>query len=92
MVNTAQAGSSLIFLPDVMSKKSFLVDTGASLSILPHKLSDSVFGPKLVSVNGSAIPAWGFKNVTVQFGLYTFTYRFLLADVKNPILGFDFLK
>jgi hypothetical protein len=86
------AYSNLIFLPEKTSSKLFLADTGASLSILPHKSNARPSGPKLLSVNGENIKAWGYKPHTLVFGQSKFTFRFLLADVKNPILGNDFFK
>ena len=82
----------LIFLPDKLSHKTFLADSGASLSIVPHKSNSRTTGPKLKSVNGAAIRAWGFKQFTLLIGQTRFVHRFLLADVANPILGIDFFK
>lgn len=86
------ANSEIIFLPEKQTRKLFLADTGASLFILPHKSKAHPSGPKLVSVNGEKISAWGFKPVSLTFGQHKFLHRFLLADVQNPILGIDFLK
>jgi hypothetical protein len=86
------ANSNLIFLPENSTRKMFLADTGVSLSILPHKSSAHPFSPKLLSVNGANVNAWSFRPVTLSFGQHKFTFRFLLADVKNLILGIDFFK
>ena len=88
------ANLNLIFLPDSLSGKNFLADSGASLSILqlPHTSSNCTSGPKLKSVNGANISAWGFKTIPLKIGLFRFVHRFLLADVANPILGIDFFK
>ena len=85
-------GSGLIFLKDQISGKDFLVDTGASLSILPHKSTDPPSGPRLSGANGLPIPAWGFSQRTVEFGGKMYTFKFLLAAVAAPILGLDFLR
>ena len=84
-------GTGLIFLRDEVTGHKFLVDTGASLSILPHQSHSATSGPKLVGADGKAIPAWGFRETAVQFGPHKFTFKFLLAAVASPILGFDFL-
>ena len=86
------ANSNLIFLPDSLSGKNFLADSGASLSILPHTSNSCPSGPKLRSVNGASISAWGFKTIPLKIGRFRFVHRFLLADVANPILGIDFFK
>ena len=70
----------------------FLVDTDTALSLLPHKSAMPCTGPRLVGANGSAIKAWGFQNRTVTFGRRSFTFKFLLADVARPIIGFNFLR
>ena len=79
----AAANSNLIFLHDSLSGKNFLADSGASLSILPHKSPNCPSGPKLKSVNGATIFTWGFKTLPVKIGLFRFVHRFLLADVVN---------
>ena len=81
---------NLIFLPDSLSKKVFLADSGASLSIVPYNSQARPFGPTLRSASGASISAWGYKTLQVKFGQTRFTHRFLLADVANPILGMDF--
>ena len=81
---------NLIFLPNSLSKKVFLADYGASLSIVPYQLQACPFGPILRSASGASISAWGFKTLQIKFGQTRFTHRFLLADVANPILGMDF--
>ena len=86
------ANLNLIFLPDSLSGKKFLADSGASLSILPHKSANCPSGPKLKSVNCANISARGFKTVPIKIGLFRFVHQFLLADVANPILGIDFFK
>jgi hypothetical protein len=55
---TTNAG--LLFLEDQISKLSFLVDTGATLSIVPHNSNARQSGPILNGANGKPIPAWGF--------------------------------
>ena len=82
--------SDLIFLPDSLSKRVFLADSGASLSIVPYKSQAHPFGPTLRSTRGASISAWCYKTLQVKFGKTRFNYRFLLADVANPILGMDF--
>ena len=89
---TAQVVPNLIQIQDQFSGRRFLVDTGASLSLLPHKSKNPCSGPPLVSASGSPIRLWGFQRHTVKFGPHAFTFNFLLGDVARPILGFDFLR
>ena len=59
--------AGLLFLKDEISKDSFLVDTGATLSIVPHNSNASPSGPIPNGANGKPIPTWGFISKVVQF-------------------------
>jgi hypothetical protein len=48
--------SGLMFLRDSYNKLNFLVDSGASLSIIPFSSSQTPLGPKLLGANGASIP------------------------------------
>jgi hypothetical protein len=85
-------GSGLLFLKDSHSKLSFLVDSRATMSILPCSSSAAPSGPKLIGANGANIPTWRFQKCTLAFGNKSFTHEFLLAKVATPILGLDFLE
>ncbi len=62
----------LIFLQDSISKKQFLVDTGAAVSVFPHRSSAATSGPMLAGADGKPISAWGRVTKTLNFGLHTF--------------------
>jgi hypothetical protein len=68
-------GSGLLFLKDSHSKLSFIVDSGATLSILPCSSSAVPSGPKLIGANGANIPTWGFQKRTLAFGNKSFTHE-----------------
>jgi hypothetical protein len=82
----------LIFLQDSISKKQFLVDTGAAASVFPHRSSAATSGPLLSGADGKPISAWGKVTKKLHFGLHTFIVSFILAAVSKPILGIDFLS
>jgi hypothetical protein len=82
----------LIFLQDSVSKQQFLVDTGAAVSVFPHRSSAATSGPLLAGADGKPISAWGRVTKTLNFGLHTFIVSFILAAVSKPILGIDFLS
>ncbi|XP_068240215.1 uncharacterized protein [Palaemon carinicauda] len=71
---------------------------GACRSLLPRELFRTLRSlPKsanvcLVAANGSAIPTYGYENLTVLFGNFKFNWNFLVADVTLPILDADFLS
>jgi hypothetical protein len=86
------ANAGLIFLTDEFTNDRFLVDTGATLSIIPCTSNSSPSGPLLKGADGQSIPSWGFIQRTVQFQGKLFTSSFLQATVACTILGIDFLR
>ncbi len=78
----------LIFLQDLVSKQQFLVDTGAAVSVFPHRSSAATSGPLLAGADGKPISAWGKVTKKLNFGLHTFIVSFILAAVSKPILGY----
>ena len=72
----------------------FLVDSGAEVSVLPAPQNDRKLRNRsghLVAANGTRIATWGTRKVKVQFGhSQPIWHEFILADVREPILGADF--
>ncbi|GFV60033.1 gag-pol polyprotein [Trichonephila clavipes] len=47
----------------------------------------------LYAANGTKIPTYGTKRILLDLGLRRqFTWFFVIADVRQPIIGVDFLK
>jgi hypothetical protein len=86
------ANARLIFLTDKLTNDRYLVDTGATLSIVPCNQISNSSGPLLKGADGQPIPYWGFIQKNVQFQGKLFTSIFLKAAVAGPILGIDFLR
>jgi hypothetical protein len=86
------ANAGLSFLTDELTNDRYLVDTGATLSIVPCNQNSSPSGPLLKGADGQPIPSWGFIQKTVQFQGKLFTSSYLQAAVAGPILGIDFLR
>jgi transposase InsO family protein len=82
----------LIHVHDRSTQQRYLVDTGATYSILPFSSPAHPTGPSLVGPDGRQIPCWGRRRVHLEFGRRRFVWSFLLAAVKFPIIGVDFLK
>jgi hypothetical protein len=80
------ANAGLIFLTDELTIDRFLVDIGATLSIIPCTSNSSPSGSLLKGADGQPIPSWGFIQRTVQFQGKLFT------SVAGSILGIDFLR
>ncbi len=65
------ANAGPIFLTDELTNDRYLVDTGATLSIVPCTANSSP--------SGQPIPSWGFIQKTVQGSGQTFHFQFLAS-------------
>ena len=74
----------------------FLIDTGAENSVLPPTTSEQRSGKNSLSlqaVNNSVIATYVQRSLTLNLGLRRpVCWVFILADVRNPIIGADFLR
>lgn len=91
------SSSSKLMVFDRTTKKDFLSDSGADLSVIPpeknakRKPDDTII--TLFAANGSKIQVYGLKRISIDLGLRRdFTWTFIVADVSTPIIGFDFLS
>ncbi|GFW39744.1 hypothetical protein TNCV_4522341 [Trichonephila clavipes] len=87
---------SRLFVKDRETGCQFLVDSGADVSILPWtktKGECQASQYKLYAGNGTEIPTYGLKILTLDLGLRRpFQWPFIIAKVKRGIIGADFLK
>ena len=87
--------SRLFYVRDLISNLSFLVDTGAEISLIPPSSADRKHkqdGFTLQAANGSSISTFGKRSLTLNLQLRRpFRWIFTIADVQHPILGADFL-
>jgi hypothetical protein len=84
------AGAPLLHLTNDVTRVRYLVDSGAALSLLPHRSLLPPSGPPIINANGGNIPSWQFVDRPLHFGNNCFTHSFLQANVSQPILGADF--
>ena len=83
----------LVNITDQLTDRRYLVDTGASYCLVPHKSTKPpAKEPRLIGPNGSLIRCWGEERRRLRFSGRTFEWTFLQADVAFPILGVDFLR
>lgn len=91
-----QVPSRLFYVTDKATGLRFLVDTGAEVSVIPPSVSDRnnhKSNLTLQAVNNTSIATYGNRLLTLNIGLRrTFQWVFIIADVKNPIIGADFLR
>ena len=94
-ISTISPKSKRLFIYDPVTQITFLVDTGADVSCIPYKLlRGSPKNPHSVlgAANGSVIYTYGEKLLELNIGLRrSFRHPFVIASVKRPILGADFL-
>ena len=87
--------SRLFFITNRTSHLRFLVDTGAEVSVIPPSCCGSTYpstGPSLQAANQSPIATHDVRPLCLNLGLCRpFQCTFIVADVKHPILGADFL-
>ena len=88
----AIAPGPLLHIKDMYSGQLFLIDTGASYSIIPHRSSSPTCGPALTNADGQALPCWGERTRTLLLGGQKVKWTFLLAGTQMPILGVDFIR
>ena len=87
--------SRLLCVADKRNKCRYLIDTGAAVSVLPRSCANGTVDADslpLVAANNSTIATYGTSKRIVDVGLKKeYSWTFIVADVKQPILGADFL-
>ncbi|GFS12216.1 transposon Tf2-9 polyprotein [Elysia marginata] len=97
-LGVAVAGTShqpnTLSVVDRTSGLSYLVDTGAEVSVYPAFAQDRRAQQPtstLTATNGTSIHTWGRRSVSLAIGRRRqYNHEFYLADVTRPILGADF--
>lgn len=86
--------SSRLCVTDRKSRYRFLIDTGANISVIPRtRRSLPSYEYKLYAANGSEIKTYGERTLDLDLGLRRpYRWTFVIADVKQPIIGADFLE
>jgi hypothetical protein len=74
------ANARIIFLTDELTHDRYLVDTGATLSIVPCTSKTTPSGPLLKGADGQPIPSWGFG-----LKLSNFRENFFLRSFCKPL-------
>ena len=95
VANIALSHSKLLYVAGKRHKCKYLIDTGAAVSVLPkscaNRISDADCLP-LVAANNTTINTYGNCKRVVDVGLKReYPWTFIVADVKQPIIGADFL-
>ena len=86
--------NDLLYVHDVTTRQRWLIDGGAVLSIMPPTLAQRLKGPteiQLQAANGSRINCYGTQMVQIHLTDRKIDFPVTVADVKQNILGADFL-
>ena len=86
---------ALFYVWDCQSKRKFLIDTGAEVSVLPATRFDRQkrqSAQVLLAANGSKITTFGSRAETVDLPQGKFKWTFVIANVAQPLLDADFLR
>ncbi|KAK3868867.1 hypothetical protein Pcinc_025767 [Petrolisthes cinctipes] len=92
---TPKSSRQLLFVLDSTSGARFLVDTGATVSAVPPSAANKATeypSYDLLAANGTSIATYGTRTLNLDLGLpEKVIWSFIVADVRHPILGLDFL-
>ena len=72
----AAATGELLYLTEQQSGRRFLVDSGASFSILPFTSTSPPSGPRLIGPSSSLLCCWVKEKQQLGFGGHSFTWTF----------------
>uniref|UniRef100_A0A5S6QAV6 Peptidase A2 domain-containing protein n=1 Tax=Trichuris muris TaxID=70415 RepID=A0A5S6QAV6_TRIMR len=90
--------SRCLFLTDQQTGTRFLIDTGATVSLLPLKFASAKYLephdvlPTLQAINGTPVTVSGSKTLTIHLDdLTPIKWTFTIADVNTAIIGADLI-
>ncbi|XP_078495427.1 uncharacterized protein LOC144750503 [Ciona intestinalis] len=93
--NNNRRVNSHFFVFDSRNNINFLVDTSSATSVIPplnNKMSLFHANPPISALTDTNMKAHGCQHMSVSLaGCGTFQWEFLIANVRHPILGLDFL-
>ena len=87
--------SRQLYVTDKRNKHNYLIDIGAAVSVLPQSCANRTADTDnllLVAANNSTITTYCTCERIVDVGLKReYSWIFIVADIKQPIPGADFL-
>ena len=92
--SSSHVQNDLLYVHDATTNQKWLIDGGAVLSIMPPTLAQRLQGPtdmQLQAANGTRIQCYGIRQMPIHLSGRKFSFPITIADVKQPILGADFL-
>ena len=93
LIGAVGSSSPLFSIRDANSGRTCLIDTGAAVTIWPKSRTDTVSNEvHLAAANGTRINTYGRKTMRLKLGQQNFVWEVIIADVKQPLIGADFLR
>jgi hypothetical protein len=93
--NVCTAATDCLLVTDKNSKRRFLIDTESDLCVYPRKFIPqrrSRMNYDLYAADGKTTHTYGWLPLILKLGLRReFTWRFVVADVTETLIGADFL-
>lgn len=93
--NDSSPGPCRLYMTDRHTQTKYLIDTGSDVSVFPYAMRRTRRRPdtyELHAANGSRIITYRFVTIQPDVGLRrAFPWRFVIADVGQPIIRADFL-
>ena len=72
---------------------SYLLDSGSMCGVWPVSPDDKVDkNISLQTVDGSPFDCYGTKDLVIKINRKTYKYKVVIAKVKAPIIGWDFIR
>ena len=72
---------------------TFLLDTGSMACVILPEAGDKIDKSiTLKTVDGSPFPCYGKKTISFKMGRKTYHIEAFKAEVKTPLLGWDFVR
>ena len=90
--SVASIAAGSLTLHDANSNKTFLIDTGAEVSVVPATEQERQKAPmekELVAANGSRIRCYGEKKVRFHIGARTYEWKFLSVNAMAGEVDFS---
>lgn len=92
--SASNKSGGLLYFTDIKSRIRYLIDTGAAVSVLPRgRGNKKTPSYDLLAANDTAIATFGTEQETVWLTEnISLPWDFVVANVREPILGLDFLR
>ncbi|KAK2575246.1 hypothetical protein KPH14_012761 [Odynerus spinipes] len=93
--NNCLPAENRLYMYDKNNNLSFLIDSGSVVTVIPRELIKTKVDKQpltLYAANTTEISTFGEKVLTLDLGLRRqFRWPFIIAEVKSPIIGADFI-